>query len=691
MHGYTRRVTGSAQTGAQGELPSRLGDFEILGLLGEGGSGLVYAARWGHRDVALKVLHPSLVATPRERERFFFEARVLAEITHPSVVKVLNVGALPDPDGRPYLAMEKLDGETLAARLARGAMGATEAIALFDQLVGAVDALHARGLVHRDLKAENVMLVEGGRFAVLLDFGIAKELDAPASTVTQDGGIRGTPAYMAPERFFGQPASPHTDIYELAVVLYAMLVGCLPWDVTNDADARLHPHRPSELGVELPGTLETELLRALSTRPESRPASAREFMERIRSASSGNGPAAMRRTADMGAAPAVEPSPAPASPPGVDPYAPTRDSGLRRPRVDEQAVTTASVEPAARGKSWPWLVVGLVVVGLIALTVVLVRSGDSGEPEPAVAAKAPNYEEAKWTQGDDQTPPTPTVEPLVRSERALTSPPPAPRGADPAPGFVDAARHHAADTQFILAVRARALLESKPIGSVLLAQRDNKGLAPLLVVARLCQIDIFHDIDWLTFGIADLEGDAFDVIISGNLDREKFDACAAKLSVDASAVGWIDDRTLLMTSRKGADKNWIEARVAGTDSFADDPGKAAMLSRVDRASTIWFAGEPGDLLANMEPGTSKPTATFGGLQIGGEVAADVWVRYASESEAKEAGKGLQKQLVDIPQDVFGEISVEAQGNELRFRAYVNSMVTEILATYLESELRKASQ
>jgi serine/threonine-protein kinase len=208
-------VTSSSHDPIPGGVPAALGDFAVAGILGEGGSGVVYDARWGHRQVALKVLRPQLVVTRSERERFFGEARLLAEIAHPGVVKVLGVGELPD--GRPYLAMEKLHGETLARRLGRGPIPVGEALGLFAQMARAVEALHGRGLVHRDLKPENVMLVAGdgaagASFAVLLDFGIAKELSAPASTVTQDGGVRGTPAYMAPERFFGQPASVSTDV-----------------------------------------------------------------------------------------------------------------------------------------------------------------------------------------------------------------------------------------------------------------------------------------------------------------------------------------------------------------------------------------------------------------------------------------------------------------------------------------------
>src|SRR5439155_1330398 len=126
------------------------------------------------------------------------------------------------PDERPYLAMERLEGETLASLITKGALPLGRALPLFSELCSAVAALHDQGLVHRDLKPENVFVV-GDRHAVLLDFGIAKELGAPASTTTQQGAVRGTPAYMAPERFFGQAASIATDLYELAVIFYAVI------------------------------------------------------------------------------------------------------------------------------------------------------------------------------------------------------------------------------------------------------------------------------------------------------------------------------------------------------------------------------------------------------------------------------------------------------------------------------------
>src|SRR5688572_8602695 len=178
-----------------------------------------------------------------ERDRFLAEARLLMDMTHPGVVKVLAAGALPD--GRPYLAMELLRGESLAARLVRAPVPLAAAIGLFVQLADAVAAMHARGLLHRDLKPENVMLVSDGQreHAVLLDFGIAREMDGGEVAPTRTGIVRGTPAYMAPERFFGQPATVATDVYELAVTLFAMIAGRLPWADCIDPEVRLNPAR----------------------------------------------------------------------------------------------------------------------------------------------------------------------------------------------------------------------------------------------------------------------------------------------------------------------------------------------------------------------------------------------------------------------------------------------------------------
>ncbi len=264
------------------DLPASLGDFAIVGQLGEGGSGVVYAVTRGGAALALKVLRPDLALTDREIKAFLVEAERMRRVAHPSLVPVIDAGTLPD--GRPFLAMPHLRGESLAARLTRGALPPLHALALFDGLAGAVAALHDAGLVHRDIKPENILLLEGGERLVLLDLGIAREIDAPASTTTQAGMVRGTPAYMAPERFFGSPASVGTDLYELAVVLYLMLVGRLPWDSIHDARGRMFPRRPADAGVHIPEPLAQALIDALSTSVEVRPASVPAFLERVRRA-----------------------------------------------------------------------------------------------------------------------------------------------------------------------------------------------------------------------------------------------------------------------------------------------------------------------------------------------------------------------------------------------------------------------
>jgi len=262
--------------------PDRLGEFEVEHELGRGGSGVVYAARHGAIEVALKVLREDEVATPKERERFLSEARHLAKLAHPGIVRVLAVGELPD--GRPYLAMERLRGATLAERLVMRKFTPEHALVLFEQLAAAVAALHAAGLVHRDIKPENVMLVDAEQRVVLLDLGIARGVDDLPTTTTQAGLQRGTPAYMAPERFFGARATVSSDVYETAVVLYVMMAGDLPWQDPRSPKDRMSPRALSSLGVQVPDELEAAVMAALGPEPVHRPRTIEELVASIRRA-----------------------------------------------------------------------------------------------------------------------------------------------------------------------------------------------------------------------------------------------------------------------------------------------------------------------------------------------------------------------------------------------------------------------
>lgn len=256
-----------------------LGEFELSRVLGEGGSGTVYDARHGSRRVALKVLRQDLALSARDARRFVEEAQRMGQVDHPGLVKLESAGVLPD--GRPYIAMQLLDGETLAGRLSRGPLPPDEAIRVFAELARAVAALHEAGFIHRDIKPENIVMVGEleALSPVLLDFGIAREISSSPSTTTASGAVRGTPAYMAPERLFGGPATVRSDVYELALTLHMMLVGKLPWPVVDGVAQRLAP--PAELGAAVPADIARAVRRALSTRPEVRPESAEALAREV--------------------------------------------------------------------------------------------------------------------------------------------------------------------------------------------------------------------------------------------------------------------------------------------------------------------------------------------------------------------------------------------------------------------------
>jgi eukaryotic-like serine/threonine-protein kinase len=514
------------------DLPESLGEFRVSAVLGHGGSGIVYDAWWGPRRVAVKVLHPTLAGTPRLKGQFLSEARRLQLITHPAVVKVLGAGELPD--GRPYLAMEHLAGETLASVLARGALPIGQALSLFGELCGAVAALHAQGLVHRDLKPENVFIV-GGEHAVLLDFGIAKELEAPASTTTQDGHVRGTPAYMAPERFFGQAAGVATDVYELALVLYAMLAGRLPWDDLADPEARLSP-KPL---AGVPGELDVTIRRALSSRAQNRPASATALLQLVQ-AVAGDASAAPPSAAETAR---MKPE---ASEPKTTPlaWAPT------------EAAPQASAKAARRGR--------LALVGAGALAVAgtgAIWAWRHARPEaapPAVAQLAPK---------DDPWAKTPPTTPSPKS-----SDPAAPlvQSGDPVPvataraELARALQHVPADTHVVLGAVVGELRGNEQYANLLAKLAKQPRVQELMTLAP-CVKELVSGSEWLVFAAASLSEDTHGtLIVRGRWQRSDVEAClgpdletltmqdGAKL-LQFKHLGWIDfvdDHTVYLSVRE---------------------------------------------------------------------------------------------------------------------------------------------
>ncbi|HUE69534.1 MAG TPA: serine/threonine-protein kinase [Pirellulaceae bacterium] len=248
-------------------LPARFGEYELLEELGRGGMGVVYRARQISlgREVALKMILRGQLASKADRERFEAEARAAAKLDHSGIVPVYEVGEI---DARPYFTMKYISGTTLAQRLADGPMQPRESALLLSAVARAVDFAHQRGILHRDLKPSNILLDDDGRPHVT-DFGLAKQV-ADAASLTRTGAILGTPAYMAPEQAAGArgQVGPHSDVYSLGVILYAMLTGRPPFQAASPVDTVLmvleqDPVPPRLLNPKADRDLEMIALRCL--------------------------------------------------------------------------------------------------------------------------------------------------------------------------------------------------------------------------------------------------------------------------------------------------------------------------------------------------------------------------------------------------------------------------------------------
>lgn len=250
--------------------------------LGSGGMAEVYDAMDERleRPVAIKLLRADLSGDPGLRRRFEVEARSAARLVHPNVVGVFDTGELGD---RPYIVMERLPGSTLADRLRDGPMDEPGTRRLASEVLGALAAAHAAGIVHRDVKPSNILWARDGSVKVA-DFGIAKGLepllDTQSGDITGTNLVIGTPAYLAPERLAGERATPSSDLWSLGAVLYEALAGMRPF---SRATALVQdPERPEPVPVEVrrPGVdprLAAAIDRALARLPSQRFASAAEM------------------------------------------------------------------------------------------------------------------------------------------------------------------------------------------------------------------------------------------------------------------------------------------------------------------------------------------------------------------------------------------------------------------------------
>ncbi|MEJ7732226.1 MAG: protein kinase [Polyangiaceae bacterium] len=294
LRGVARMDAVEAPPADRLEAGARLAHFEILSELGRGGMGIVYLAEDVklRRRVALKVLPAAVARDEERRRRLLREARAAAAVSHPNIAAVYDVG---EAEGRVYVAMERVTGESVRAHMAGALLGVGDAVEIVLQVLRGLAAAHAAGLVHRDLKPDNVMIAADGMVKVL-DFGLAKRTDESAPTggdttslLTSNGQLLGTPAYMSPEQIAAGTVDARSDLFSVGVMLYEMLVGHRPF--TGPSTGALlaavlsrEPAPPVGARPEVGAALSQVVLRCLAKDPGARPADARSLAAELATA-----------------------------------------------------------------------------------------------------------------------------------------------------------------------------------------------------------------------------------------------------------------------------------------------------------------------------------------------------------------------------------------------------------------------
>ncbi len=388
------------------------GRYRVLRPLGTGGMASVYLAedlRLGRR-VAVKILHEQFASDPSFVARFEGEGRMAAALSHPNIVQIYDVGH--DNDRR-YIVMEYVEGETLKETVARqGALPVPRALAIIGGVLSALEFAHAHNLIHRDIKAQNILLTRDGAVKVT-DFGIAREVGGGAApTLTATGMIIGTAQYFSPEQAQGRPATAQSDVYSAGVVLYEMLTGRLPFEGDNPFAVAMQqingvPPRPTRLNAAIPPAVEAVVLRALAKDPTARFASARDMKAAVDGALGGsNEPTRVSRAST---APTVVARPT--TPPSVP--RPAVGSGATAPTAPRVTVSTAAPPPRPpRRGLWPLV---LFVAALLALGAgYLVAHGGAFGGGGATPTETPTVlTTATGAATDTPAPATATGQPVV--------------------------------------------------------------------------------------------------------------------------------------------------------------------------------------------------------------------------------------------------------------------------------------
>ena len=352
------------------------GQFQIVRKIGTGGMGAVYEAAQPsvNGKVAVKILHAKLANRKDLVSRFNREAAAMSHLTHPNTVKVLVYGE-EETDGLLYIVMEYLEGKNLNQTVrAEGPLPAERAVPLLVQACHALQEAHEKGIVHRDLKPENIFVCnQGGMkdFVKVLDFGLAKvterEMRPGSMVLTQEGMVFGTPEFMSPEQAQGKTLDARSDIYSLAVILYEVLTGKLPFEAKSPMEfIQLHvqkepiPLSQRVAGKTFPPALDAVIAKALSKERDERYQTAAEFAQALQQAV-GQQPIS-HQISPTGLSPLSSGSPSPKAPEAAGPA----------PVSQPQQASVAAAPPVKQGVPLAFVVVAFVVGMLVALGIAFV-------------------------------------------------------------------------------------------------------------------------------------------------------------------------------------------------------------------------------------------------------------------------------------------------------------------------------
>ncbi len=266
-------------------LGKSIGGYHLIMLIGMGGTGAVFlGCNKDNDEMAVKILIPPLLVSEESlkefHKRFQREAEILSQLDHPHILPVKGFGT-DEASGFPYMIMPYKSGGTLIDQIQLGPLPFDKVIKYVWQLAQALNYAHARNIIHRDIKPANVLLDEDDQVS-LADFSIAKLFNLSTTTLTSANQMLGTPAYMAPEQVSNHPVSPATDVYELGVLTYQLLTGCLPFDVSTllallQRIVQNNPPPPHGIRTDLPPAASEVLFKAMAKEPKARFASAEAF------------------------------------------------------------------------------------------------------------------------------------------------------------------------------------------------------------------------------------------------------------------------------------------------------------------------------------------------------------------------------------------------------------------------------